>query len=503
MTDEVLVLRGQGNVDVQIGGPGNNWIYLSSCAAMTGPEVPEGDFETRWCQDPKKAGGFKRSSKIQTAPDLITFDLTTKLGKVNHLKRLNCTFSQRARYAICGEREDPSNYDPMMLTYCNVGINTHSYEDLVVTDPANNDEILVTASASADYEYRIQKVNPGRTGNVTTLGDQVINDIHYCDAPDCGGVCGDPSDGCTIIYGVTNVDTTPYAAPNFIKGVKNLNTNAITWTNLPVLGANGNLENVECAGSRVIISSSTDVAVYYNDDPLQDQDEWVKVALTRTPSTNHNALYMLNAREGYLGCNGGYILKTVDGGATWNEVHSATLTAQNILATYAYDKKLVYAVGANGVILKSTNGGQSWVDITEVTTVGNTSLLVVKVPPSRPKEVYIGTSNGRIYRSVDEGDTFTRVSFTGDSVGTVDDISFCGPCAGDVMWILHNDAGPRARILRDLSGGAGGVDVEVVMDYTQVIDAGIDLNALACCSENEAIAAGALQGGYPVVILSS
>lgn len=75
--DEILVQRGQGSVDVQIGGPGNNWRYLSSCAAMTGPEVPEGDFETRWCQDPHVAGGFRRSSKIRTAPDLISFDLTT------------------------------------------------------------------------------------------------------------------------------------------------------------------------------------------------------------------------------------------------------------------------------------------------------------------------------------------------------------------------------------------------------------------------------------------
>jgi hypothetical protein len=71
------------------------------------------------------------------------------------------------------------------------------------------------------------------------------------------------------------------------------------------------------------------------------------------------------------------------------------------------------------------------------------------------------------------------------------------------MFILHNDAGPRARILRDLSGGAGGADIEVVMDYTQTIQAGIDLNALACCDVNEVIAGGELQGGYPVVILAN
>ena len=34
--DETLVLKGEGNVDVQVGGPGNSWVYLSACASMGG-----------------------------------------------------------------------------------------------------------------------------------------------------------------------------------------------------------------------------------------------------------------------------------------------------------------------------------------------------------------------------------------------------------------------------------------------------------------------------------
>lgn len=502
MADEILVERKHGSVDVQIGGPGNNWQYLSSCAGMTGPEVPLGDFETRWCQDPKRAGGFRRSSKIRTAPDLITFDLTTKLGKIDYLDRLNCSFSQRARFALCGEREDVANYDPFMLAFCNVGINSKSYEDLVVTSEENNDEIIVTASASADYEYRVKKITPARTGSSALLGDAAINDIEYCDSPDCGGYCGDPSDGCTIVFGVTDADTTPYTNPNLVKGVKNLNTGAIVWSTLPIMGLNGNAENIECSGNRVGVTSSSDSAFAYNVDANQDQDEWNVVTLTRTPSTNHNALYARTQREWWLGCNGGYILKSVDGGANWSEVHSATITTQNILSVYAYDQNLIVAGGAGGVMLKSSDGGQTWQDITETSTTA-ASILKIIIPPNRTKEIYAGTNNGRIYRSTNGGDTFSRVAFDGDSVGTVDDLDFCGPCAGDVMFILHNDAGPRARILRDLSGGAGGADIEIVMDYTQVIGGGIDLNALACCSVNEVIAAGENFGGYPVVVRAS
>jgi hypothetical protein len=91
------------------------------------------------------------------------------------------------------------------------------------------------------------------------------------------------------------------------------------------------------------------------------------------------------------------------------------------------------------------------------------------------------------------------MTFTGSGVGSVDDIDFAGD-NGDVLWNLHNDAGPRGRVLRDLSGGGGGADVEVVVGYTDIVTAGIELNTIAACDANTAWAAGEVQGGYPVVI---
>ncbi|MGH7273799.1 MAG: WD40/YVTN/BNR-like repeat-containing protein [Nitrospiria bacterium] len=499
MADEILALKGEGNVDVQIGGPGNPWIYLSACASMSGPTVPHGGTEIRWCQDPKKAGGFKKSSRIRTAPDQVSFDLMTKLGKIDYLDGLDCSFTLRARYAKCGERENPGNYDPLMLSYCNSEIQEHSYDDLVIVDPGDNDEILVTAPIQADDEYRIKFISPTRLGSgMTDLGDQAINDVEYCDTASCGGYCGARSDGCARIYGVTDADATPYTNPNLVKGVINQVTDLITWSVAPILGLNNNVEGLECTGDRLIVSSNGDSAVAWNASD-GDQDEWNVVVLALAPSPFHAALHMRTAREGYLGAASGYIYKTVDGGTTWNAVAKGETTNQRINAVYAYDKDLVYVAGNNGVILKSRNGGQSWDDITEVSTVAS-NLLRIIVPPGRPKEVYIGANNGKIYRSTDEGGTFSALSFDGDGVGSVDDIDFCGPCGSDVMFILHNDGGPRGRILRDLSGGAGGADIEIVSGYFDVIQAGVDLNALACCGVNEVVSAGELSGGYPVII---
>jgi photosystem II stability/assembly factor-like uncharacterized protein len=499
MADEVLILKGEGNVDVQVGGPGNAWQYLSACAHMSGPTVPLGGTEIRWCQDPNRAGGFMVSSEIETAADQISFDMMTKLGKVDYLQDLACTFSLRARFAKCGEREDPSNYDPIMLTYCPSRITERSYDDLVIADPGNNDEILVTTPVTATYEMRIKSVNAGRIGtNAATVGDQPINDAEYCDSESCPGYCGSRSDGCTVAWFITDTDAAPYANPNLIKMVKNMTTGALTWTVNPILPFNNNADGIECAGSRLLVSSNGDSVVAYNDND-GDQDDWNPITLGNAPAARHTALFARTAREIWVAAAAGYVYKSVDGGSTYTAMHAGDWTVENMNAVWAYDANLVYAVGNNGAMIKSNDGGETWDDITEVATTNN-NLLVVIVPPGRPKEVFIGTNDGAVYRSTDEGDTFSQMSFTGDDVGTIDDLAFCGPCNGDVLYILHNDAGPRGRVLRDLSGGAGGADVETVAGYTDVVLAGIELNALSCCNANEVVVGGENYGGYPMIL---
>lgn len=494
MADDSPILKSQGNVDVQVGGAGNAWKYLSACASMSGPTKPLGDTELRWCQDPERAGGFKISNKIRTAPDQITFDLMTKLSKIDYLEDLNCPFSVRARYTECKERWTPQNYDSIMLTYCNVELTEVSYDDLVIMSPDDEDEIMVTSPASANYEYRVKLVRGSRIGAAADLGDQAANDVAVCDAPQCAGSCGDRKDGCSTYLIVTDTDTTPYAWPNLITGLKDLDTDVITWYNRPILGMVGDVEGVECAGDRVIVSGNAASSIAWNETydeyGVLDQDEWQVVILTHAPAANRNALFARTAQEVWVACDDGYVAKSIDRGETWSYID--VNTALN--AIYAYDENLVYTVGDNGQMYRSLDGGGSWVDITEVATT-TANLLSVSAP--REHEVYVGTNDGMIYRSINQGDTFAELTFTGDGVGTIDSIEFCGPCGSDVMWVLHNDAGPRGRILRDLSGGNGGPDMEIVVNYTDVIAAGVELNALVCCDVNVALAVGELSGGYP------
>jgi hypothetical protein len=504
MTEDTIMESGKGNVDVQVGGPGNNWIYLSACASMTGPDEGFGGTENRWCQDPEDGEGFAISSIIRGAPDQISFDLMTKLSKVNHLRDLDCPFGMRARYTICGgPREDPMNYDPLMLTYSPSYLQSRSYSDLVVTDPDDSDEVEVTTPVQAPYGYRVEKmVSLTRMGTAASLGDTPINDIEICDVKSCGGVCRTRSDGCSTGYAVTDTDVSLYPNPMLIKFVKNQTTQAYTWTRTPILGIENDVEAIECVGDRLIVSSNGSSVVAYNDED-GDQDAWQVIALGNAPSIYHNGLFARTAREIWVAAANGYLYVSYDGGLSYTAILEGEVTTQDLYCVHAYNKDLIYVGGANGTLLRSRNGGRTWVDLTDH-TVTAASILVVRVPPRRPREVYIGTNNGLVFRSLTEGTSLTAVTFASDGVGTIDDLEFVGPFEGEVMFILHNDAGPRARILRDLSGGAGGADVEIVYDWTQIFQNGIELNALAPCGDvNYILAGGELDDDWPVIIEAS
>ena len=496
--DETLYLKGEGNVDVQIGGPGNAWQYLSACASMGGASVPKGGVETRYCQDITQSGKFVVSTTFQTAADPPSGDLVTKLGQIDYLDGLECAFGIRARYNKCGSRENVQDFD-LTLTFSGVNLEDEQYDDLVITDPANEDEILVTAPWTASYKYRVVSVSGARVGSASDLGDQAINSWAICDTPQCAGFCGVRKDGCSTYYGVTDLDTTPYGWPNLITGIKDVIAGTTTWTTRPIIGVNGNVEGLACAGDRVIVSSNSASLVAYNDtfddNSVPDQDAWNIVAMTHAPAANGNCLYARTTLEVWVACADGYVGKSVDGGATWSYVDVGTA----LNAIYAYSSTLTYVVGNTGEMYKSTDGGSSWTDITEVATVAD-NLLCVQVPPGRERECFIGTNAGEIYRSKDAGVTWSEMSLSGSGVGSINDIDFSGD-NGDVLWIAHNDAGPRGRVIRDLSGGNGGSDVIVEVGYTDIVAAGNpQINTIAACDPNTAFAGGEVSGGYPFLV---
>ncbi len=129
---------------------------------------------------------------------------------------------------------------------------------------------------------------------------------------------------------------------------------------------------------------------------------------------------------GYACGTSGLIIKTTDGGITWDTVGVAST------ATYWYldfiDADTGYVGGSTGKLLKTTNGGVSWTEI----PLGSTSAVVYRIFMVNAQVGYIGTGSatpGRILKTTDYGATWVNQS------------SYTTATTVRGMWFLNADTG--------------------------------------------------------------
>jgi hypothetical protein len=102
----------------------------------------------------------------------------------------------------------------------------------------------------------------------------------------------------------------------------------------------------------------------------------------------------------------GMILKTTDGGTTWNKLTFET--TQELFSVYFTDDNTGYAVGYVGTAIRTTDGGTTWTTL----PIGSPESLhsVYFLTASKG---FIVSDQGYIYRTINGGNTWTT-----DSSGT-------------------------------------------------------------------------------------
>src|SRR5207245_1583881 len=90
---------------------------------------------------------------------------------------------------------------------------------------------------------------------------------------------------------------------------------------------------------------------------------WALTVVSGAPSLR--AIEMVNAQVGYVVGASGTILKTVDGGGSWQGQSSGTVATLN--AVRFVDEQDGWAVGDGGTALSTTDGGSSWLPVGLVT----------------------------------------------------------------------------------------------------------------------------------------
>ena len=129
--------------------------------------------------------------------------------------------------------------------------------------------------------------------------------------------------------------------------------------------------------------------------------QWVP----QEPNTSNslNAVYFIDENLGFAVGDSGTILRTTDGGTTWNHLISGT---NNILmSVYFQDANTGYAAGMAETILKTTNAGLSWSVISSGTYPWLYSLHF-----PQPGTGYAVGAEGAIIKTTNAGATWSRQS---------------------------------------------------------------------------------------------
>ena len=148
---------------------------------------------------------------------------------------------------------------------------------------------------------------------------------------------------------------------------------------------------------------STDAGVNWT--PLSDQLPQIGISGIAIDPKNSNIIYIATGDDDARNTFSVGVLKSTDGGATWNKTgldFSGNNRISNEIYIHPEDSNIIW-VSTNAGFYKSTDAGDTWVN----TRSGN--IMDFKLKPGDPNTIY-AVSSAFFYKSTDAGDTFNVVS---------------------------------------------------------------------------------------------
>lgn len=187
----------------------------------------------------------------------------------------------------------------------------------------------------------------------------------------------------------------------------------VTYTGLPVC-ANSIVPDPQRAGhilAGVAIpfgpQHSTWHGGLYASDDFGENWQWVEVGHSIGPVSAlvfdpNNSLIV------YAGTDNGELLRSEDGGETWHMVSNYTGTQTiTAIAIHPRDSQVIFVSGQGdpNAIWMSTNGGNTWTRLANQPTTG--PVWALRFAPTTPPTLYAGTMSDGLWRTTDNGQTWT------------------------------------------------------------------------------------------------
>lgn len=144
---------------------------------------------------------------------------------------------------------------------------------------------------------------------------------------------------------------------------------------------------------------------------LTDELAQIGVSGIAIDPSNSNIIYIATGDKDAGDTYSIGVLKSTDGGATWNTTGLSFTGSSNYLGDILVNpsnSQIVICASSNG-LYRSTNGGVNW---TQIQSGNNFSQGSIRFKPNSPSTVY-AVSKNKFFKSTDSGATFNNIAITG------------------------------------------------------------------------------------------
>jgi photosystem II stability/assembly factor-like uncharacterized protein len=222
------------------------------------------------------------------------------------------------------------------------------------------------------------------------------------------------------------------------------------------LAAKALLLDLAWAGQRAVAVGERGI-VLYSDDQGRN---WTQVQVP--VSANLTAVYFLDERQGWAVGHDEVILRTEDGGLSWERTHYNPEANRPLLDVWFANTERGLAVGAYGAVYSSADGGRSWTELLfkprllggaskeqgpsgyEEATDAGLDFHLNAIAHGPGSALYLAAEAGKLFRSDDDGASWSELPSPYDG-------SFYGiqPLDGDALLAF----GLRGHLFRSEDGG--------------------------------------------------
>ena len=439
-TDPRFVDNGQIALFIQEDGPSPaNGYYYAGTSALDALSASLGDINPRYLPNPAIRNNWIIVGSTPSQPGLPTTSVTTHANKSLSdlwwtLKERGCTVNMLAVIDNCARRDNPHSWESLILMRRSQ-LTSFSPGPMAPLDGGSNATWDITGDITMQGFDRILPLQFEEQADAAVLAE--VLDGFFNDAINCGGQCGNPSDGCEKFYALAIAN--PSSAGLSSQVIYTTDLGSYSALDIPTLGGGSGTKCAPMGSYMVVIAEADEANHVIKFTTLENGDTtgWARVT-GYTSGKGPRCIYVKDSLTAFIGGAGGYIYKLNNPTAAPTVLSDGSVSTQDINDIRGLGD-VVIAVGDSNAVWYSANNGATFVAVTGP-TVGidlNTCEII------NDRIWFVGTDNGKLYYTTNAGSSWTLHTLD-SSVTHVDCIRFYDENVG----YMSVRAGASARVYR-------------------------------------------------------